>query len=161
MKKIFLSLLALTSLLFLSTINVNCKNNNSNYKMKFKSLPPSPYLLDSLQGSWANIDDSLNKVKVSNNRWIEFYLNAIDIMDSIQYKIYLSDTLIIFNDTTLVSFDTTLITGKYIVLANDLNVGKECYYLNGFTQYNGDTTFSISPTYDFKARFTRAFQKIP
>lgn len=143
--------------LFLSFCGTKRPENNYLIKTRPK------FLIDSLQGKWFNTDDSTNKILIQNNQWTESFIDINDQFKQVKFKIYFSDTLIEFtNDTLLivnVNFSHKVDRGNYLILADSADIGIECYYLNGFAYYKGDTTFSTSPVSNFKASATVAFQK--
>jgi hypothetical protein len=114
--------------------------------------------LDSIQGNWFDVDDSSYLVKISNRIWVSEKNDSGRLRKLSTRMIYFSDTVINENFDDISTIDTTKQTGSYMITYDQINNLIFCYYINGFT-FNRDTTFSISPANNFRAEYTRAFQK--
>ena len=117
---------------------------NSYHNLKAKNPPTTT--LDSLQGSWVSIDDSLNKVIISGRLYTEFYADSDSTRE--YFRIYFSDTLVDINLAfNNIQIDTTQVSGKYIITKSISDNSFWCYTLNGFRYIDNGVSFSISDTW--------------
>ena len=133
--------------LFLAIISLSsCILYRSGKRCVAKVVSHTATTLDSLQGTWVSIDDSLNKVIISGRLYTEFYADSDSTRE--YFRIYFSDTLVdinlAFND---IQIDTTQLSGKYIITKSISDNSFWCYALNGFNYINNGVSFSISDTW--------------
>ncbi len=141
-KPIFL--LITLSVLFVS--QYFCVYINEKGEAKISNNKPPTTTLDSLQGSWISIDDSLNKVNVSNRLYTEFYADEDSAKN--YFRIYFSDTLVDVNlSFTDIRIDTSSVSGKYLITKSIADNTFWCYEFNGFYSDTMGITFSISDTW--------------
>lgn len=122
--------------------NWNYVKHNTNTEQLFSST------LDSLQGKWISIDDSLNTIQISGRSYTEWYRDSESPLEN--YRIFFSDTLVkdcLELDYTQISIDTLASTGKYLIKISYSDSTVWCYQFNGFNSDTTGLTFSISDTW--------------
>ena len=150
MKKIFLIVFSIISLLVITSYSIPCN------KVKIKVVPPSPITtLDSLQGSWLNEDDTSNKIVINGRQWLELY----DTFPPVSHLIFFSDTAIATDSNFIPTFDTTRTSGEFIIFSNSILTQIDCYALNGFYRDMTDTTFAIRPAINWTDRSVIVYKK--
>ena len=87
---------------------------------------PPPTTLDSLQGMWYSQTDSLYKIKIDNDKWVEF-VGGLDVED---IKFDISDSCGIINNVS---------SGRYMS-RKDTTFANYCSRL----EYVTDTAFAIT-----------------
>ena len=150
----FLQKLALSALLI--TFFFCSANSTFNYKNK-TTYPPGISTLDSLQGTWINEDDTLEKVIINDRYWKEDF-NDPDYPDN-TYRIYFSDTAVISNTFTSAHFDTSQLSGNYIILRSQIDNSIDCSEILGIVTIQGETFFSKWPAEYGTMSSTRTYKK--
>lgn len=107
--------------------------------------------LDSMQGDWISVDDTLSRFSVKGRTYHEWYVSGYDTLVNEFSRIYFSDTLVdcmehLFNE---VKIDTTSLSGNYFLTVSKEKEGRFwCYELYGFyTDVSDTTTISIADTW--------------
>jgi len=142
MKSILIILFLLFSF-FLKEKPIKVTNENTSFEQKLPIPPLS--LLDSLQGTWVSIGDSLNRVIINQRDFVELYANDQWIIN--KNRIFFSDTLVQpFSDWNTVRIDTSRVNGNYLIKLDLSDSSVWCYTFNGFYK-DVDISFSISDTW--------------
>ena len=144
MKKYSILILVLTVIIFQSFCENTARDKSSKISLHHSNPPNTT--LDSLQGSWISIDDSLNRVSVLNRTYVEFYADKDSAREN--FRIYFSDTLVDINlSFSNIHIDTTALSGHYIITKSVLDDTFWCYEFIGFNNDGINRYFSISDTW--------------
>ena len=107
--------------------------------------------LDSMQGTWVSMDDSLVEFSVNGRTYHALYVSGNDTLVNDFSRIYFSDTLVngmehLFNE---INIDTTRLSGNYFITVSKKEEGSFwCYEFYGFyTDASDTTTISIADTW--------------
>ena len=107
--------------------------------------PPNT-MLDSLQGKWVSVEDTLNTMTIFGNFVDEYY--KFENLHHEYFRIYFSDTLIDYDKIfSQITIDTTAVSGNYLIKVSTTDNSVWCYDVHGFYSNGGDITFSMSDTW--------------
>ena len=115
-------------------------------------------MLDTLQGNWANNNDSLDSVTISGRYWNHhhneptYFVNDTAVM-------YFSDTMVSYTDFRYATIDTTALSGHYIVFVDINDSLMSCYEFNGFYVDSTGTYFGMNPINRMSIKSTLGFHK--